>query len=185
MANATTPRTAWIHAGLRALATGGPDAVRIEALARSLGVTKGGFYGYFADRDALLKEMLDAWERDVTDDIIKSVEAEGGEGRDRLRNLFRIAGSRKGVTTDVSTELAIRDWSRRDPAVAHRLQRVDNRQMNYLRELFREFCRDEDEVEVRCTIVTSVRIAAHFIAFDHGTRTHDDVEHMVLQRMLE
>ncbi|MET9319551.1 TetR/AcrR family transcriptional regulator [Streptomyces sp. NPDC003038] len=185
MASARTPRAAWIDAGLRALAAGGPEAVRIEVLARSLGVTKGGFYGYFADRYALLEEMLDAWEGDVTDDIIKSVDAEGGDARDRLRNLFRIAGSRKGTTTDVSTELAIRDWSRRDPAVAYRLRRVDNRRMNYLRELFREFCHDEDEVEVRCTIVTSVWLAAHFVAFDHGTRTHDDVERMVLQRVLE
>ncbi|MFJ5834680.1 TetR/AcrR family transcriptional regulator [Streptomyces sp. NPDC093089] len=184
MASATTPRTAWIHSGLRALAAGGPDAVRIEALARSLGVTKGGFYGYFADRDALLEEMLDTWERAVADDIINSVDAGGGDGRDRLRNLFRIAGSRKGVTTDVSTELAIRDWSRRDPAVAHRLRRVDSRQMNYLRELFREFCHDEDEVEVRCAIVASVRIASHLVAFGHGVRTHGDVEHMVLERVL-
>ncbi|MEC4020442.1 TetR/AcrR family transcriptional regulator [Streptomyces sp. H27-D2] len=185
MASARTPRAAWIDAGLRALAAGGPDAVRIEVLARSLGVTKGGFYGYFADRYALLEEMLDAWERDVTDIIIKSVDAEGGDARDRLRNLFRIVGSRTGVTTAVSTELAIREWSRRDPAVAHRLRRVDTRQVNYLRGLFREFCRDEDEVEVRCTIVTSVRMAAHFMVFDHGKRTHDDVERMVLQRVLE
>ncbi|MFE2977999.1 TetR/AcrR family transcriptional regulator [Streptomyces sp. NPDC059258] len=185
MARARTPRTAWIEAGLHALAAGGPDAVRIEVLARSLGVTKGGFYGFFADRYALLEEMLDAWERDVTDAIIESVRAEGGDGRDRLRNLFRIAGSQAGVTTAMSTELAIREWSRRDPAVAHRLRRVDRRRMDYLRELFWEFCPDEDEVEVRCTIVTSVWMAAHFIAFDHGGRSHDEVESMVLRRVLE
>ena len=63
MALAQTPRSRWIDAGLEALADGGPDAVRIEPLARSLGVTKGGFYGYFDDRPALLDEMLDAWER--------------------------------------------------------------------------------------------------------------------------
>ncbi|HYP55470.1 MAG TPA: helix-turn-helix domain-containing protein, partial [Solirubrobacterales bacterium] len=45
-----TPRTAWVEEGLRALATGGPDAVRVEALARALGVTKGGFYWHFDGR---------------------------------------------------------------------------------------------------------------------------------------
>lgn len=185
MARARTPRTAWVEAGLHALAAGGPDAVRIEVLARSLGVTKGGFYGYFADRRALLEEMLDAWERDVTDAIIESVRAEGGDARARLRHLFRIAGSPEGVTAEMSTELAIREWSRRDPDVAHRLRRVDRRRMDYLRELFREFCRDEDEVEIRCTIVTSVWMAAHFIAFDHGGRTHDEIEGLVLRRVLD
>jgi hypothetical protein len=32
----------WIEAGLTALARGGPDAVRVEALAAELGVAKGG-----------------------------------------------------------------------------------------------------------------------------------------------
>ena len=45
-----TPRTGWIDDGLRALAAGGPDAVRIETLAQTLGVTKGGFYWHFTDR---------------------------------------------------------------------------------------------------------------------------------------
>ena len=49
-----TPPEAWVDAGLTALAEGGPDAIRIEALAASLGVTKGGFYGDFADRNALV-----------------------------------------------------------------------------------------------------------------------------------
>src|SRR6266480_2137403 len=47
-----TPRTSWIEEGLRALAAGGPDAVRVEPLAKSLDVTKGGFYWQFDDRRA-------------------------------------------------------------------------------------------------------------------------------------
>jgi hypothetical protein len=39
-----TPRTSWIEEGLRAPAAGGPDAVRIEVLAKALDVTKVGFY---------------------------------------------------------------------------------------------------------------------------------------------
>jgi AcrR family transcriptional regulator len=65
-----TPRQQWIENGMAALATGGPDAVRIEVLARELGVTKGGFYGHFADRQALLDEVLDTWERSSVDDVM-------------------------------------------------------------------------------------------------------------------
>jgi AcrR family transcriptional regulator len=61
-----TPRSQWIEAGLRALAAGGPDGVRIEPLAQALGVTRGGFYWHFDDRRALLDEMLDTWERRTT-----------------------------------------------------------------------------------------------------------------------
>src|SRR5258708_3961257 len=82
---ARTARRRWIEAGLRALAAGGPDAVRVEALAQALGVTKGGFYGHFADRDALLDEMLDTWERMSTDEVVERVEHKGGDIGARLR----------------------------------------------------------------------------------------------------
>jgi len=42
-----TPRSSWVEEGLQALARGGPEAVRIELLARALGVTRGGFYWHF------------------------------------------------------------------------------------------------------------------------------------------
>jgi AcrR family transcriptional regulator len=50
MALTRTPRSSWVEEGLRALAAGGPDAVRIESLAQALGVTEGGFYWHFDDR---------------------------------------------------------------------------------------------------------------------------------------
>src|SRR5216683_1080043 len=88
-----TPRAHWIDEGLRALAAGGPDAVRIEPLAQALGVTKGGFYWHFNDRRALLDEMLDTWERVMVDEAIDRVEGGGGDARDKLRRLFGLASS--------------------------------------------------------------------------------------------
>src|SRR3954468_11833178 len=88
-----TPRTRWIEEGLRALAAGGPDAVRIEPLAKALGVTKGGFYWHFDDRRALLEEILDTWEREAVDEVIERVESEPGDARAKLRRLFAVAMS--------------------------------------------------------------------------------------------
>src|ERR1700728_5018048 len=80
-----TPRRRWIDEGLRALAAGGPGAVRIEPLAQALGVTRGGFYWHFEDRGALLEEMLDTWERSSTDEVLERVERKGGDARTKLR----------------------------------------------------------------------------------------------------
>ena len=152
-----TPRNSWIDKGLLALAVGGPDAVRIEQLAEALGVTKGGFYWHFDDRRALLEEMLDTWERVMVDDVIERVEAEPGDARAKLRRLFTLGSS---VGDLMKIELAIRDWARRDKAVARRLKRIDNRRMQYMRSLLGDFCADEDEVEIRCLIVMSLFIGA-------------------------
>jgi AcrR family transcriptional regulator len=167
-----TPRSRWIEEGLRALADGGPAAVRVEALAKKLGVTKGGFYGYFADRDALLEAMLDAWERESIDEVIDRVEREGGDPRTKI--------ARAGVLTFSSDrllpiDLAIRDWARHDERVAERLRRVDGRRMALLREMIGTFCTDADEVEARSLLAFCVAIGEHFLAADHGDRTRAQV----------
>jgi AcrR family transcriptional regulator len=174
-----TPRRTWIEEGLRALAAGGPDAVRIEPLAQALGVTRGGFYWHFDDRRALLEEILDTWERVSVDEVIESVESEHGDARAKLRRLSKLAASSDGLRID----LAVRDWARREPPVAKRLRRVDNRRMDYLRSLFGALCSDEDEVEARCMVFYSLWIGSHFIAADHGTRSRADVLKLVLTRL--
>jgi AcrR family transcriptional regulator len=174
-----TPRSAWIAEGLRALAAGGPQAVRIEPLAKALGVTRGGFYWHFADRRALLQEMLDTWERRSTDEVIERVEREEGDPRAKARRAGALTFSDELLPID----LAIRDWSRREPTVAHRLRRVDNRRMDYLRSLLATVCADEDELEARCLIAFSVAIGEHFIAADHGARTRTDVLELVTKSL--
>src|SRR5256714_5027443 len=122
MALTRTPPTRWIDEGLRALAAGGPDAVRIEPLAKALGVSKGGFYWHFDDRRALLQEMLDTWERVVIDEAIERIEAGGGDAREKLGRLFALASSRQARGLG-SIDAAIREWARQDKAVARRLRR--------------------------------------------------------------
>jgi AcrR family transcriptional regulator len=179
-ATTRTPRSRWVEAALAALGAGGPEAVRVEPLAQSLGVTKGGFYWHFADRQALLDEMLDTWERTVIDQVIEHVEGGGGDARARLRRLFALAEqfASHGLLT---AEPAIRNWARSDRAVAQRLRRVDNRRMDYMRSLFGDLCADADEVEARCMLAFSLFIGNHFIAADHGARDRGDVIRLALR----
>lgn len=172
------PRSTWIEQGLRALAAGGPDAVRIEPLAQALGVTRGGFYWHFADRRALLDEMLDTWERATTEEVIERLDRQGGDPGAKLRRLF-------ALTTPhvVMTDLAIRDWARRDRSVADRLRRVDNRRMDGLRAFFATFCADPGDVEARCLLCFSLLIGNPLIAADHGARSRADVLELALRRL--
>lgn len=182
MAATRTPRDRWIEEGLRALAAGGPDAVRVEALAKKLGVTKGGFYGYFADRDALLDAILDAWERESTDEVLERVEREGGDPKRKIQRagVLTFSGDRL-----LPIDLAVRDWARRDKAVAKRLRRVDNRRMELLREMIGTFCADPEEVEARSLLAFCMAIGVHFLAADHGDRTRAQVRTRAVDLLLE
>jgi AcrR family transcriptional regulator len=176
-----TPREKWVEQGLRALAAGGPDAVRVETLAKELGVTKGGFYGSFADREALLTAMLDTWERESTDEVLARVERAGGDPQARIRRagMLTFSGDRLRPI-----DLAVRDWARRDEAVAARLRRVDGRRMGLLREMIGAVCSDPDEVEARCLLAFCLAIGEQFLATDHGDRTRADVLARATQLLL-
>lgn len=174
-----TPRATWIEAGLRALADGGPEAVRIEALAETLGVTKGGFYWHFKDRPALLDETLDAWERASTDDVLEQVEQHGGDARSKAR----LAGLLTFSAELLPIDLAVRDWARRDKQVEARLRRVDNRRMDYLRTQFSTFCTDDDDIEARCLLAFSLAIGSHFLAADHGEHSRAVVVDLAMKHL--
>jgi AcrR family transcriptional regulator len=182
-ARKTSPE-AWVDAALAALAEGGPDAIRIEALAASLGVTKGGFYGEFADRDALVERVLDSWERAVVDDVIARIENTDDDPRTKLRHLFDLARERPVAGRGLAVELAIRDWARRSPDVGERLHRVDNRRMAYLRTLFRRISTDDDDAEARSLLTFSLFVGNSLITAEHDGRPRRDVIGHALDRLL-
>jgi len=175
-----TTRAAWVDAGLAALAEGGPDAVRVDVLAQTLGVTRGGFYHQFDDRQALLDALLDAWETRSTDEGLERVEREGGDARTKATKAGLLTFSDELLPVD----LAVRDWARRDDAVAARLRRVDNRRMDYLRSLIAELNADPDDVEAIALLAFSMLIGDHFIAADHPGRSRRQVMQRAAQRLL-
>ncbi|MDP3952446.1 TetR/AcrR family transcriptional regulator [Microbacterium sp.] len=177
-----TPREKWVEEGLRVLAAHGVDAVRVEVLAKGLGVTKGGFYGYFDDRSALLTEMLDTWERESVDDVIDRITRAGGDVLDQAQIAGQLTFSNDRL---LPIDLAVRSWARRDADVEQRLHRVDNRRMQVLRDAIGASCDDPDEVEARSLAAFSLAIGQHLIAVDHPGRTRDQVADLAADLILD
>lgn len=159
MANQKLSRGDWIDAGLAMAGEAGVDAIRVEPLARRLGVTKGSFYGYFATLESFLAELLAVWEREVTEGVRAQVGAEG-DPRGRVREMARALVAHPHRT--ITTELAIRDWGRRDAQAAAAVARVQAAQQRLLVDLFEEFV-DPDEAAYRSVVAMSVRLATPFL----------------------
>jgi len=129
----------WIQASFRALTRGGPQAIKAEAIARDLGVSKGSFYWHFKDVNALKKAMLEHWLEIATDAIVERVQSISDDPRQQLLELISIA------TSDMAkpyggrlAEPAIREWARYDSDAADTLAIVDRRRLKFLRSLFRQ-----------------------------------------------
>lgn len=128
-------RAAWIAAALNIVAQDGIDGLRVESLAKSLGVTKGSFYWHFRDRRDLIDAVLDDWRAGRIRDIRKQTAAEPGGELATLRHtidVYAAAKNRKGI----SIEAAIRLWARQDANGQAMVEEVDAERLACTRRLF-------------------------------------------------
>lgn len=123
----------WVNGAVVALSNGGSDAVRIEPLAKALGVSKGSFYHHFTNRRSLLLAVLDQWEQLGTSAIIDDVEAATDDPAGRLTALVRISCTPDRLGDAI--EMSIRAWATTDPIAQEAAARVDQRRLGYVVDL--------------------------------------------------
>jgi AcrR family transcriptional regulator len=120
----------WMRAARLALLQGGVASVRIEKLARELGVTKGSFYWHFSDREALLEALLEEWESEA-DLLIGAIGAPSVVGMPALleRIAHNVVASEKG---EVPSDAAIFGWAAVDPQIARRVNAAEAERVSLL-----------------------------------------------------
>jgi AcrR family transcriptional regulator len=154
---------AWTRAAIDVLGEQGIDGVRVEVLAKKLGVTKGSFYWHFENRDALLAAMLDDWRRRATLTIIDRIEAQDQTALTRLRMLMQVPFQIK-ADGGAQVELSIRLWARRDKAARSALQEVDELRLRYIARLLRQIGLPEDKADARAILAYAFqRVATSLI----------------------
>ena len=129
---------AWVEAAFDALAEGGIDAVRVDPLAKRLGVTRGSFYWHFKDRDALHQAMLRAWRERASYMVFTRVERTKESAGARLQRLLALPYSSPRSARAAAIELAIRLWARRDKSAAKAVRHIDRTRLDYFENLLKE-----------------------------------------------
>jgi AcrR family transcriptional regulator len=133
---ASLDREAWIDFALQVLPEEGVDGLRIEVLARRLNVTKGSFYWHFKDRQALLNALITHWR----DERIREVESQASIPPDMANDQIRLVLDQYVTHPNqarMRTELAIREWARRDTLVATAVEAVDQARLANATNLFK------------------------------------------------
>jgi AcrR family transcriptional regulator len=162
-------RGKWIEAALAALARGGIEEVRVEVLAKDLGVTKGGFYRRFADRRALLGAMLEAWSQGRIAAIAQHAKLDGVSARERLRELIRLY-SETVNPRGMAVELAIRQWSRVDVRAAAVVTRVDAARLKNVATLYRALGFGIEQAEAQALLFYSFIFGQSLLQMKQGSR---------------
>lgn len=112
------------------LAGHGIESVRVEVLARDLGVSKGSFYWHFRDRNDLLEKLLARWE----DGELEWLNAEAGAAAaTQWANFIE----RTSEPEHMRLEIALRAWARGDECVATRVAAIEQRKARLIADVLR------------------------------------------------
>ncbi len=145
------------------LGRNGLDGVRVEPLAKVMGVTKGSFYWHFKDRDELLEAMLEHWRKENTVRILEFV----GEPEDPAVRLQRLARVPFEAGQLDAYGLPVRLWARHDPRARRALAEVDDLRIRMKSQLFRSCGFDAEEANARALILYAyMRVAPDLAALE-------------------
>ena len=159
----------WIEAGFAELGKSGIEGVRVEVLAKTLGVTKGGFYRRFSDRAALLAAMLQSWSKGRIAAIEQQASLEGVSARERLASIIRLYSERTN-TAGMAIELAIRQWARSDAAAARAVASVDAARLKNVGQLYRATGLADDDADARAFLFYCFIFGQSLLFLERGPR---------------
>jgi AcrR family transcriptional regulator len=116
----------YFREALAVLGDYGSDALTIAVLCERLGVTKGSFYHHFGGMPGFVTQLLQYWEREHSERLIRISKAQP----DATRRITLLTDM--GVNLPHGPEAAIRAWGRSSPEVAEVTARVDRRRERHL-----------------------------------------------------
>jgi AcrR family transcriptional regulator len=143
-------REDWLAVARQTLIEEGISAVRVERLAKTLGVTRGGFYWRYRNLDELLAALVEDW-RASNGRALFAVLGQSKSLSDRFDATVRIWLDEKGYSPAWDT--AMREWARVSPHVAAAVHAVDAERLAVLQEMFIEDGLSEDAALVRARVL--------------------------------
>lgn len=139
----------WIRIGRETLIREGIVAVKIDRLAKIAGVTRGGFYWRFKNREELLDALIKDWRDRNTTPMLRVLHSDAPPAK-RMRDLSELYIEGRGF--DEAYDGAVRAWATLSPQVAEIVRAVDTIRLEGFEALFRDAGFDADEAMIRARI---------------------------------
>jgi AcrR family transcriptional regulator len=143
-------REIWLDTARQALIEDGTAGIEINKLAKRLGVSRGGFYWFFKDRAQLLEELLEYWVRTSTVLFERIVQVPGRSGMDKYLAIVDLWVDESEY--DPKWDGAVRDWARTSESVRQAVQRVDQKRIGVLEQIFNDLGYEGTEAHIRARV---------------------------------
>lgn len=143
-------RESWLDQARQVLIAEGVERVRVDPLAKLLGVTTGSFYHHFKNRQELLDGLLDHWQTKNSGPMFSAVKTAGDDPNRQIDALLQIWMNESQY--DPKYDSAVRAWAHGDAGVANIVRQVDDRRVVLLKGIFTRYGYDEDRAFIRARI---------------------------------
>jgi AcrR family transcriptional regulator len=160
-------RQDWLEIAREMLIKGGVEAVTVQSMSQRLGVTRGGFYGYFGSRDALLERLLKDWQEVNTRALRRIAARDRKDGETQFKELIEMWVEDEDYSPQYDS--AVRDWARRSPEIARKVHKVDDERIDLIETIFRNLGFKGTEAQVRARITYYHQVGYYALAV-HETR---------------
>ena len=143
-------REDWLQQARQVLISDGVDRVRVDPLAKLLGVTAGSFYHHFESRQELLDGLLRHWEAENSGPMFRAVAAAGADPDNQIDALFQTWLAETDY--DPKYDAAVRAWAHGDRRVSEAVRREDDRRIALLQGIFVRLGYDRTRAFIRARI---------------------------------
>lgn len=147
--NDTLERADWVAAARAMLIRDGAAAVKVERIATSLNVTRGGFYWRFRDHADLMDAVLKDWRETNSSSMLSAINGEGTPV-ERIWKLMDVWVDEIGY--DSAYDIAVRSWATISKKVARVVKAVDEQRIEALHQLFLDAKYSDMEAFIRARV---------------------------------
>ena len=137
----------WVKAARRSLVENGVSSLKVEPLARELGVTPGSFYWHFKNRRSLYRAVLRDWLNSNVAPFFETFDQALEDPREQYLALAYVWVL--SPVFDPALDVAIREWSKSSKLVKRLIRRVDANRINLYQSLLEDFGHNSTSALVR------------------------------------
>jgi AcrR family transcriptional regulator len=149
----------WFNLAVDTLVAEGIGQVKVQVMAKQLGVSRSSFYWFFQSIQDLQAQILDHWLRKNTGPIIERAMRPAFSINKAVCNVFECWIDNSMFEPDL--DLAVRFWGRHDPRIREIVEEADHQRVDALTRMFVRYGYLEEEAHTRARVLYYTQIG-HF-----------------------
>jgi AcrR family transcriptional regulator len=154
--SARSTKEDWLNLALDTLVKDGIDQVKIQVMAKTLGVSRSSFYWFFKSIHDLQNQLLEYWLRKNTGPIIECAMRPAPTINRAVCNVFECWIDTNSFEPDL--DIAVRYWGRHEPRIRSVLDEADRQRTDALKRMFIRYGYEDEEASTRARVLYYAQI---------------------------